>query len=149
MSGNWTCLGTAPELSQHFVDGQSVTLATPVGKLQLMSRFEPRAPGARLTGQGEARRLPDPPDPRLSGEFRRNERTYSPPLAGFLFFRGLFDFGIAHDAPHWFELQPAEVTGMGKRQESIAAALARRRSPVGRRAIVVGHGRGRVAWRAT
>jgi hypothetical protein len=37
VSGNWTCLGTVPELSQHFVDGQSVTLAAPVGKLQLMS----------------------------------------------------------------------------------------------------------------
>jgi hypothetical protein len=85
VSGNWTCLGTVPELSQHFVDGQSVTLAAPVGKLQLMSRFEPRASRARLTGQGEARRLPDPPRSPAVWRIPPKCTNLIPALAGFLF----------------------------------------------------------------
>ena len=54
------------------------------------------------------------------------------PWRGFFFFSTSFGFGIAHDAPHWFELQPAEAIGIA--QESSAAAMLRRRSPVGTRA---------------
>ena len=81
---NWTCLATVPELSHHF-DGQSVTLAAPVGKLLLMSRFEPQAPGARLTGQGEARRLPDPPRSPAVWRIPPKWTNLIPALAGFLF----------------------------------------------------------------
>ena len=73
-----------PELSHHF-DGQSVTLAAPVGKLLLMSRFEPQAPGARLTGQGEARRLPDPPRSPAVWRIPPKWTNLIPALAGFLF----------------------------------------------------------------
>jgi hypothetical protein len=74
-----------PALSQHFVDGQSVTLPAPVGKLLLMSHFEPRASRARLTGQGEARRLPDPPRSPAVWRIPPKWTNLIPALAGFLF----------------------------------------------------------------
>src|SRR6476660_3241708 len=50
-----------------------------------MSRFEPRAPGARLTGQGEARRLPDPPRSPAVWRIPPKWTNLIPALAGFLF----------------------------------------------------------------
>src|SRR4029079_217684 len=69
------------------LDGQSVTLATAAGKLQLMSRVDPRAPGARLTGQGEARRLPDPPRSPAVWRIPPKWTNLIPALAGVSFFR--------------------------------------------------------------
>src|SRR3954465_12654817 len=50
-----------------------------------MSRFEPRAPGARLTRQGEARRLPDPPRSPAVWRIPPKWTNLIPALAGFLF----------------------------------------------------------------
>src|SRR3954467_15845558 len=50
-----------------------------------MSRFEPRAPGVRLTGQGEARRLPDPPRSPAVWRIPPKWTNLIPALAGFLF----------------------------------------------------------------